>query len=59
MPHRLEFCWDNAPKVREYNCLYRHPDANITELPKIKIVSQPRTVSYPAPPGYTCPAFLK
>lgn len=60
MPHRLEYCWDNAPKVREYNCLYRHPDVSIDDLPKgLKIVSQPREIYYPTKKEYTCPTFLK
>lgn len=58
MPHRLEYCWDNAPKVREYNCLYRHPDVSIDELPKgLKIVSQPRVIHYPTKAEYACPPF--
>lgn len=58
MPHRLEYCWDNAPKVREYNCLYRRPDVSIDDLPKgLKIVSLPRVIHYPTKVEYTCPAF--
>jgi FkbM family methyltransferase len=58
MPHRLEYCWDNAPKVREYNCLYRRPDVSIDDLPKgVKIVSQPRVIHYPTTVPYKCPAF--
>lgn len=58
MPHRLEYCWDNAPKVREYNCLYRRPDVSIDDLPKgVKIVSQPRPIHYPTTIQYKCPKF--
>ena len=59
LPHRLEHCWDNAPKVREYNCLYRLPSVPITDMPKgIKWVSQPRTILYPTQVPFTCPTFL-
>lgn len=59
MPHRLEYCWDNAPKVREYNCLYRRPDVPIDDLPKgLKIVSQPREIFYPTKQEFQCPVFL-
>lgn len=34
-PHRLMQCWDNAPKVRELNCMYAHPDlVDFAELSK-------------------------
>jgi FkbM family methyltransferase len=59
LPHRLDHCWDNSPKVREYNCLYRLPDVPITEMPKgIKWVSQPREIAYPESKPFHCPIFL-
>jgi FkbM family methyltransferase len=59
MPHRLQYCWDNAPKVREYNCLYRHPSVPEASLPKgLKVVSQPREIFYPTTKEFECPNFM-
>jgi hypothetical protein len=59
LPHRLDHCWDNSPKVREYNCLYRLPDVPVEEMPKgIKWVSQPRQIIYPTNSPFSCPLFL-
>lgn len=61
LPHRLDFCWDNAPKVREFNCMYRLDTVPEGSYPKgLKIVSQPRNISYvgPARTPYQCPTFI-
>jgi FkbM family methyltransferase len=60
-PHVLHFCWDNAPKARELNCLYRHPELTTETYqlpPGIKIVSANRPLVYPAREDFVCPNFL-
>ena len=46
-PHRLAYCWDNAPKVRELNCLFqnvRFPNATLPS--KIKIFGGHKQLVY-------------
>jgi FkbM family methyltransferase len=61
-PHRLEYCWYNAPKVRELNCIYAHPNLQqfsdpVLQVPpkKLKIVGVPMNISYDARPQFSCP----
>lgn len=62
LPHQLEFCWDNAPKVRELNCVYRHPKLPQLPLPpKFKIVGVRKQPVYDVDPKsvFKCPVFLR
>lgn len=56
-PHQLEYCWFNAPKVRELNCLYSHPVLKgSVKLPKSLKLAAPMNITYEPRQSYDCPA---
>ena len=57
-PHRLDVCWDNAPRVREFNCLFRNPDLPPFQLPLgMKAIGGSRPIVNKPRKDFECPVF--